>query len=65
MAEIVLERVRENVEKYNFPEVGNITISIGVAEIKLEEEIDAAIKRADIALYEAKTTGRNKVVLAQ
>ena len=58
-------RVRENVEKYNFPEVGNITISIGVAEIKLEEEIDAAIKRADIALYEAKTTGRNKVVLAQ
>ena len=36
-----------------------------IDHIKLEEEIDAAIKRADIALYEAKTTGRNKVVLAQ
>ena len=65
MAETVLERVRKNVEEYDFPEVGNVTISIGISEINLEEEIDAAIKRADEALYEAKATGRNKVVLAQ
>ena len=65
VAETVLERVRKNVEEYDFPEVGNVTISIGVSEINLEEEIEAAIKRADEALYEAKATGRNKVVLAQ
>ena len=65
VAETVLERVRKNVEEYDFPEVGNVTISIGISEINLEEEIDAAIKRADEALYEAKATGRNKVVLAQ
>jgi len=43
----------------------NITLSIGTAQrITYDEDIDEMLKRADIALYQAKTTGRNKAVLA-
>ena len=41
----------------------NITLSIGTAQrIAYDEEIDEILKRADIALYQAKTTGRNKAI---
>ncbi|TEW55164.1 diguanylate cyclase [Psychromonas sp. RZ22] len=40
-----------------------ITISIGISQkINTTDKIDQLLKRADIALYEAKTSGRNKVV---
>jgi len=38
------------------------TISIGVTKVKDDDCIDSALKTADIALYEAKASGRNKVV---
>lgn len=41
------------------------TISIGLTEVKVGESVIKALSRADKALYEAKHTGRNKVVLAQ
>lgn len=40
------------------------TISVGIAEYKLGETSSDLIKRVDKALYEAKATGRNKVVVA-
>jgi len=42
--------------------IGNITISLGIALYKSNESIEAAIKRADDALYRAKNTGRNRTV---
>jgi diguanylate cyclase len=39
-----------------------ITFSAGVAERLAEEAPDATMKRADMALYEAKHSGRNRVV---
>lgn len=42
--------------------LGIITVSIGVTEYVVDEEIENLISRADKALYEAKETGRNKVV---
>ena len=40
-----------------------LTISIGLTMVKKEDEdIDKALRRADIALYKAKSTGKNKVV---
>lgn len=39
-----------------------VTISIGVAQVDSNEDIDKTIERADKALYEAKRSGRNKVI---
>jgi diguanylate cyclase (GGDEF)-like protein len=41
-----------------------VTCSLGVAEWKAGDTIDNLLRRADVALYEAKRTGRNKVVVA-
>lgn len=44
----------------------NVTISIGTAQRNHQkEDIDSTLRRADEALYEAKSTGRNKVVQAR
>lgn len=42
--------------------IGQVTVSIGVAQLRRGEEKDALIGRADGKLYEAKRTGRNKVL---
>lgn len=42
--------------------LGVVTISVGATQYKNKEDTDAFIDRADAALYEAKQTGRNKVV---
>ncbi len=40
-----------------------VTISIGIEEMKMSEKFDSALINADEALYEAKTGGRNQVVI--
>ncbi|AFB20836.1 PleD family two-component system response regulator [Rickettsia canadensis] len=61
------ERVRVKIEYMDFHIEDQIeplkkTISIGVTEYKKEESIESFIARADNAMYEAKRTGKNKVV---
>lgn len=41
-----------------------ITFSAGVTLYRVEEPIEAALERADIALYEAKRTGKNRTCTA-
>ena len=41
-----------------------ITFSAGVTLYRAEEPIEAALERADIALYEAKRTGKNRTCTA-
>jgi len=66
-AELVAEKIRDGVEqaKLNLPGGNSIkkTISVGVAEFPKDGQgMYKAIKFADVALYEAKNTGRNKVI---
>jgi diguanylate cyclase (GGDEF)-like protein len=61
----VAERIRKEVEEIKIPACPRqITISLGVASWFGGETAEALVARADTALYEAKTTGRNRVVAA-
>lgn len=66
-AYIAAEKLREAVEEYIFDKVGRVTISLGVATYNEEidkNNIESFINRVDEALYKAKESGRNKVVIA-
>ena len=58
------ERIREMVSTTTFPYVGNMTVSAGVAALADSGSRDALLRRADEALYEAKSAGRNAVIIA-
>ncbi|MCU7836626.1 MAG: diguanylate cyclase [gamma proteobacterium symbiont of Taylorina sp.] len=58
------EKIRIYIEKYQFPDVGQVTISCGVAQYRKGEATSDLVSRADKALYEAKNLGRNRVVKA-
>lgn len=60
-AAAALERLRATTEVHLFPQVGNITISIGFSEIKAGDTPSGAFERADKAVYYAKEHGRNQV----
>ena len=55
------EKLRTLVATRPFSLVGTVTASFGVAELHPGESLDAWLKRADDALYAAKSAGRNRV----
>ena len=57
-----VETIREKIASYPFETVGSLTASFGVAQNEEGDDIDILLHRADKALYEAKNSGRNKVV---
>ncbi len=56
-----MERLRANVESYVFPQVGNISISVGFTRLRAGDSPNDAFARADRAVYYAKQNGRNQV----
>jgi diguanylate cyclase (GGDEF)-like protein/PAS domain S-box-containing protein len=55
------ERIRKSIEQHTDKEVGIITASFGVAELRLDESTVSMLNRADKALYKAKLDGKNCV----
>lgn len=69
-AKVVAERLRSNIEKNPFkisppPGILPKTISLGIAELKMEDTPAELIKRADSGLYKAKNNGRNRIEIAE
>ncbi len=61
-AQKLLERFRQSVEDYHFPQIGQITISIGATRLDDSYIVPAdLVGRADQALYHSKKYGRNQV----
>lgn len=57
----VLERLRNEIGEYCFPQISKVTISIGATLIQREHHLPAEIiGRADQALYHAKNHGKNQ-----
>jgi diguanylate cyclase (GGDEF)-like protein len=66
-AEIFAERIRLRVEESLFTDSGRkyrVTVSIGIAEHKKNEDVEKTISRADEAMYKAKKNGRNRVEIS-
>lgn len=60
-AEMTFERLRRSIENNAFPDVGKITVSVGITEIRDSSIPVELLGRADRALYYAKSHGRNRV----
>lgn len=55
------EQLRAIIAAHDFPQIGTLTASFGVATYQAGEAPDNLLKRADVALYGAKEKGRNCV----
>ncbi|UTG93577.1 diguanylate cyclase [Geobacter sulfurreducens] len=66
----VAERIRREIEGEEFPHeenlpLGRLTASIGIASFPEDGSTEASlVKAADVALYRAKSDGRNRVIIA-
>jgi diguanylate cyclase (GGDEF)-like protein/PAS domain S-box-containing protein len=56
------ENIRAAIAEVPFGPMGRITVSIGAAEARDNEDLQSWLSRADQALYRAKRAGRNEVV---
>ena len=65
-AGVLADKVRVAIAQAELLEQRPVTVSIGVSEVLTDDQdIQAAIRRADAGLYQAKTYGRNQVVMVK
>lgn len=62
---IIAERIRQTIENSIYPDGKIHTVSIGIAQLQAKENMEKLLARADLALYEAKHHGRNRVISAE
>jgi diguanylate cyclase (GGDEF)-like protein len=58
------EKLRAQIEKFDFSCPCPVTCSYGVTQFQENDTVDSFIKRVDYALYQAKERGRNRVETA-
>jgi diguanylate cyclase len=65
----IIDHIRKIMEstrltrKDNTETIGKVTVSSGIAILRVGDTMESIIDRADAALYRAKETGRNKIVV--
>ena len=55
------ERFRTNIEKFNFPQVGRVTVSCGFTSVTADDSPSSALEKTERAVDFAQRSGRNKV----
>lgn len=60
-ARVLAERIMEDVRSVSFNGTGGISASFGISFFRPEDSATTLVKRADVALYEAKRRGKNRV----
>lgn len=60
-ADKILNRFRQRVSEFDFPQVGQVTVSIGFTAITEIQNTADIIAHADKALYYSKDNGRNQI----
>lgn len=58
----LIEQLRNKIQSHVFDTVETITASFGITQAKNTDDSDSLFKRIDDNLYEAKESGRNKVI---
>ncbi|MBV6601953.1 GGDEF domain-containing protein, partial [Acinetobacter baumannii] len=61
---LLAEKLRTLISTVPFEDIGQVTCSFGVATWIPLESFDSFIRRADTAMYSAKSNGRDQVQLA-
>lgn len=56
-------RIRREIEEKTYVDNTNITCSVGLAQLSKDDDITNLINKADKALYNAKSKGKNKAVV--
>src|SRR5690606_41606959 len=64
-AEAAFDGLRHRVAEYCFPQVGQVTVSVGFTPIERNDTPSSAFDRADEALYMAKEQGRNRCIASR
>jgi diguanylate cyclase len=64
VAENIRTNIAKRILKHGERTLGTVTVSAGAAQFKMSESIETFFDRADQALYQAKRTGRNRVVIS-
>jgi diguanylate cyclase (GGDEF)-like protein len=65
-ARVVVERINATLRSTTPPDGMRLpTASYGLVEVRRTDALDAVLQRADAALYEAKTQGRDRVAVAR
>ncbi|MGZ5049945.1 MAG: GGDEF domain-containing protein [Methylobacter sp.] len=65
-ATLLAERIRSSIERHTIAydmKTIKITASMGVSSLRNDDTLESFIKRADDAMYQAKSSGRNRVVV--
>ena len=65
VAEEAFDGLRQRVAEYRFPQIGQVTVSVGFTPIARNDTPSSAFDRADEALYEAKEQGRNRCIASR
>ena len=62
-AKSIAEKIRSYTEETYIEDIIKITVSIGISEVQKGDILSSVIERADKALYHAKSSGRNCVIV--